>query len=121
MLFFHMDPESCSILVNSSYSFYFLFCFCFFRPCLQHVEVPRLGVESELKLPAYATATAIATQDPSLICDLHHGSRKHWILNPLSKARYQTCILMVPSQICYTEPQWQLQLLFFCCKEIPVW
>ena len=26
--------------------------------CLQHVEVPRLGVESELQLPAYTTATA---------------------------------------------------------------
>ena len=28
----------------------------------QHMEVPRLGVESELQLPAYATATA--TPDP---------------------------------------------------------
>ena len=28
-----------------------------------HMEVPRLGVESELQLPAYTTATA--TQDPS--------------------------------------------------------
>ena len=30
------------------------------------------GVESELPLPAYTTATA--TPDPSLICDLHHSS-----------------------------------------------
>ena len=34
------------------------------------MEVPRLGVESELQLPAYTTATA--TLDPSHICDLHH-------------------------------------------------
>ena len=34
------------------------------------MEVPRLGVESELKLLAYA----IATQDPSHISDLHHSS-----------------------------------------------
>ena len=49
------------------------------------MEVPRLGVESELQLPAYATATA--TRDLSRICDLHHSSRKYWILNPLSEAR----------------------------------
>ena len=34
-----------------------------------HMEVPRLGVESELQLPAYTTATA--TQDPSHIFDIH--------------------------------------------------
>ena len=59
------------------------------------MEVPRLGVESELQLPAYATAM----QDPNRICNLHHSSWQHRIFNPLSKARGQTCILMVPSQI----------------------
>ena len=29
----------------------------------QHMEVPRLGVESELRLLAYTTATATATPD----------------------------------------------------------
>ena len=62
------------------------------------MEVPRLEVESELQLTAFARATA--TPDPSLIWDLHHSSRQRWILNPLSKARDRTCILMVPSQIC---------------------
>ena len=52
---------------------------------MQHMEVARLGVESELELLAYATA--IATRDPSCICDLHHSSRQHWILSPLSEAR----------------------------------
>ena len=39
---------------------------------IRHMEVPRLGVESELQLPAYATATAMP--DLSYICDLHHSS-----------------------------------------------
>ena len=34
----------------------------FLGPHLWHMEVPKLGIESELQLPAYATA--IATQDP---------------------------------------------------------
>ena len=61
------------------------------------MEVPRLGVESDLQLPAYATATA--TPDLSRICDPHHSSRQHQILNPLCEARDRTHNLMVPSQI----------------------
>ena len=32
---------------------------------LQHMEVPRLGVELELQLPAFATATAIPDPQPT--------------------------------------------------------
>ena len=63
------------------------------------MEVPRLGLKSELQLPAYTTA--IAMQDPSRVCNLHHSSRQRQILNPLSKARDQTHNLMVPSWICF--------------------
>ena len=49
------------------------------------MEVPRLGVELELQLLAYATATAMP--DLSRICDLHHSLQQRWILNPLSEAR----------------------------------
>ena len=63
------------------------------------MEVPRLGVESELQLPVYTTATA--TRDPSHVCDLHHSSRQRWILNPLSGARDRTRNLIVPSRICF--------------------
>ena len=42
--------------------FCFLFCL-FLRPHLRPMEVPRPGVESELQLPVYTTATA--TLDPS--------------------------------------------------------
>ena len=33
------------------------------------------------------------------LSNLHHRSRQRWILNPLSKARDQTCVLMDTSQI----------------------
>ena len=46
--------------------------FLFLGQHLRHMEVPRLGVESELQLPTYATVTA--TQDLSCICGLHHSS-----------------------------------------------
>ena len=57
------------------------------------MEVPRLEVESELQLMAYAAATAMP--DPSHVCDLQHSSRQRRILNPLSEARDQTRNLMV--------------------------
>ena len=54
------------------------------------MEVPRLGVELGLQLPAYTTATA--TSDPSHSCDLQHSSRQLLMLNPLSEARDPTHI-----------------------------
>ena len=77
------------------YIYFFFFFSGFLGPHLWHMEVSRLGVKSELQLPAYTTATA--TQDPSHICKLHHSSRQCRILNPLSEARYRTRVLMVPS------------------------
>ena len=62
------------------------------------MEVPRLGIELELQLLAYITATAM--WDPSHICDLHHSSRQCRILNPLSEARDRTRNLRDPSQVC---------------------
>ena len=56
------------------------------------MEVPRLGVKSELQLLAYTTATA--TPDPSHICDLCCSLWQCGILNPPSEARDRTCILM---------------------------
>ena len=69
--------------------FIFLFCFVLFLvflgPHLRHMQVPRLGVQSELQPLTYSTA--IAAPDPSCVCDPHHSSWQHWILNPLSEAR----------------------------------
>ena len=53
------------------------------------MEVPRLGVELELQLLAYA----MATEDLSHVCDLHHSSQQCQILNTLNKARDGTCVL----------------------------
>ena len=63
----------------------------------QHMEVPRLRAESELQSLAYDTT--IATPDPSHICNLDHSPQQHRILNSLSEARDQICILMDTSQI----------------------
>ena len=61
------------------------------------MEVPRLGAELELQLPAYTTATAMP--DPSLTCDLSHSFQQHQILNPLSKVMDRSCNLMDTSQV----------------------
>ena len=60
---------------------------------LWHMEVPRLGVEWQLQLPAYATATA--TQDPSHVCKLQHSSQQCQIPDPLVEDRDRTYNLMV--------------------------
>ena len=60
-------------------------------------EVSRLGVELELELAAYTTATA--TRDPRHVCDPHHSLQQCQILDPLSEARDRTFILMDTSQV----------------------
>ena len=71
----------CMYQITTMYTF-------FLELYLWHIEVPRLGVESELQLRAYTTATAMP--DVGLICDLHHNTQQHQNLNPLSKARDRT-------------------------------
>ena len=61
------------------------------------VKVPRLGVELEVQLLVYTTATA--TVDPSSVCDLHHSSWQPGILNLLSKARNWTLIFKDTSRV----------------------
>ena len=61
------------------------------------MEVPRLGVKSDLQLPACPTVTV--TWDLSHICDLHCSSRQHRILNPLSESRERTRVLMDSSWV----------------------
>ena len=68
--------------------FSFFLSFFFLWPHPQQMEVPRLGVESELPLLAYATA--IATPGLRHICKLCRSLWQRQILNPLSKARDQT-------------------------------
>ena len=86
------NPEEFSF--NQSNFFFFSS-----QPHPRHMEVPKLGVKSELQPLAYATATAIATPDLSRISDLHHSLWQHQTLNPLSRARGQTRILMDTSWV----------------------
>ena len=90
--------DSILFLIKKNFKFV-----CFLGPHRWHMEAPQLGVLSELQLPAYATATATATQDPSYVCDLHHSSQQCQILNPLTEARDQTHNLTDTNQV------------YFCC------
>ena len=75
-----------------------------------HMEVPRLGIQSELRLPAYARTTAM--WDPSGVRDLHHSSQQHRLLNPLSEARDRTHILMDTIRFITAVPRRELPVLF---------
>ena len=69
----------------------FLIFFSFLWPYLWHMEVPWLGVELELQLPAYITVTAM--WEPSRILTPTLQLVAMPVLNPRSEARDQTCIL----------------------------
>ena len=75
------------------------FSFFFLGPHSQHVEGPRWGFKLELQLLGYTTATAML--DLSRVWDVHCSSLQCQILDPLSKVRDQTCILVDTSWVCY--------------------
>ena len=99
--------------------FYFVLFLLLVRAAPVAHEILRLGVESELQFTAYLTATA--TQEPSLISDLHHSSWQHWMVNPLSEARDRTCHLMVPSQICFCCTTTGIPFFFFFFNVLIFW
>ena len=80
-------------------NFIIIIIICFLGLHLQHMEIPGLGVESELQLPAYTTDTA--TPDGSLLCDLPCSSWQGRMLDPPSTARDRTCILKDTSLVHY--------------------
>ena len=85
MLLFVVKQACFVLMALLSDCFFCLFLFLFsvfLEPYPWHMEVPRLGVKSELQLSAYTTSM----RDPSHICHLH-SSRQCRILNPLSEAR----------------------------------
>ena len=87
--------------------FYYLFIYCFLGLHPRHAEVPRLGVYSELQLPAYATA--IATQDPSCVWNPHHRPWQcriltHWVRPGIEPATSWFLVRFVS-----TVPRWNSQ------------
>ena len=73
-------------IVLYKYVYTRIFIYLSFQGCTHGImEVPRLGVESQMYPLAYATATVMP--DPSHVCDFHHSSQQGRILNPLSKAK----------------------------------
>ena len=87
------------------------FClFYLFRAVPRHMEVPSLGVESELQLPAYATVTA--THDPSLVCAYtiaHSNARSltHWTRPEIKPKSSWILVGFVTA-----EPRWELFFFF---------
>ena len=75
------------------------------------MEVPRLGVKSQLQLSAYATATATRDQAASATYTTAHGNAT--FLTQLSKARDQTHPHGCQVGFVTTEPQRELQNLYF--------
>ena len=74
-------------------------------PNLLHMEIPRLGVELELPLPAYTIATAM--------WDLHHSlwqlrSLTHWARSGVEPASSQILVEFIS-----TEPQQEFQHTIF--------
>ena len=62
----------CATAGTPEHTAFFFFFFFFLWPHPWHMEVPRLGVESKLQLPAYTTATAML--DLSCVFKLHYRS-----------------------------------------------
>ena len=92
--------KAVGILNGCLISILFIYLFiCYSGPRWQQMEVPRLDVKSEPQQQAYITA--IAAGDLSRVRNLLRSSQQPWILNPLGRARDQTCILMDTSWVCH--------------------
>ena len=111
LLSISISMSSFSFFVSWVCLFVCLFVFVFLGPHPRFMEVPRLRVKLELQLPAYATATA--TPDPNHVCDLRLSSRQCQILNPPSKGRDATHILMDIVRFFMAEPQRELHCQVF--------
>ena len=67
-------------------------------PHPQHMEVPRLGTESELQLQSCHSHSNSGSEPCPQPAPLLPAT---WILNPLKEARDRTCVLTGTSWVCY--------------------
>ena len=119
-------PYVCGLSFYNSFFFSFFFLFVFLGLQLQHMEVPKLGVKSELQC---RPTPQPQQQDLSCSRDLHHSSQQCHILHPLSKARDRTWILMDTSRVLYplatpsfynSKPIWSSSLGFFSYLKLKI-
>jgi len=82
-----------------SYFIYLLTYFCFFRATPEAYGSSQ--ARGHIRAISAGLCIAIATLDPSRVCDLHHSSWQCWILNPLSKVKNYTRILIDISWVHY--------------------
>ena len=86
--------------------FLYLFFFFFLGLHLQHMRVPRLGVESELQLLAYTTATATRIQATSSTYTTPHGNTgtlTNWARPWIKSASSWILVRLITAEL-----QWEL-------------
>ena len=102
----------CETILNYGHQIFFFFCFLWPHP-KKDAKIPGWGVQSELQLPA----TATAMPDLSHFCDLHRSSWKCQIFNPLRRWGGGQGSNLAPhgcwSGSLTAEPQWELQKKIF--------
>ena len=93
---------------NGSQIFFF---FCFLGPQLQHMEGSRLGMETELQLPAYATAIACQIQAAYVTNTTAHSNARsltHWARPGIEPASPWMPVIFISA-----EPQRELHISYF--------
>ena len=90
---------------------HFFFFLVFLGPNLQHMEVSRPGVKSELQLPAYAIVTATWIQARSVTYTTMHGNARsliHW-----ARPGIKLSSSWIPVGFITAKPQRELPKLYF--------
>ena len=85
----------------------------FLGPRPWHMEVARLGVESELQLLAYVIATA--TPDLSHLCNPHHSSQQCQILNLLNRPGIESVSSWMLIRFISAKPRQELHIFKPLC------
>ena len=88
-------------LQHPLYAFY-LFIYLFLGLHPQHMEVPRLGVKSELQLLTYTTATATQALNP--LSEVRDWTESSWIL-VTAKPCWELCTLCISEGVQWLVPK----------------